>query len=66
MVCPGPLIWKKAAWFAHRFDKGSEMGYIQKAIVSKKDMLAYFQSREEEEVVVDTFKIKKMIEKVNN
>lgn len=57
---------EKAAWFAHRFDKGSEMGYIQKAIVSKKDMLAYFQSREEEEVVVDTFKIKKMIEKVNN
>ena len=57
---------EKATWFAHRFDKGPEMGYVQKAIVSKKDMLAYFQSREEEEVVVDTFKIKKMIEKVHN
>lgn len=57
---------EKATWFAHRFDREGQYGYVQKAIVSKKDMLAYFQSREEEEVVVDTFKIKKMIEKVNN
>ena len=57
---------EKAEWFAHRFDREGQYGYVQKAIVSKKDMLACFQSREEEEVVVDTFKIKKMIEKVNN
>lgn len=57
---------EKAKWFAHRFDTVDDIGYVQKVIVPRKDMLAYFQSRGEEEVVVDTFKIKKNIEKIQN
>lgn len=65
---PYGLSWtpnlEKAEWLAHRFDREDRYGYIQKAIVTKENMLAYFQSRGEEEVVVDTYKIKNDIEKI--
>lgn len=44
------LSKKKAEWFAHRFD---EDGDVIKKEVDKKDIYAYFNSRDEDEVIVD-------------
>lgn len=62
---PKGLSWthnkEKAIWFAHRFDKLSkngEKGYVLSTIVSKKDILAYF-NRGEDEIVIDTLKLDK-------
>lgn len=56
---PHGLSWtidySKAEWFAHRFDTEDEEGYILKASISKSDVLAYFDSRGESEIVVDVF-----------
>lgn len=56
---PHGLSWtidySKAKWFAHRFDTENEEGYILKASISKFDVLAYFDSRGESEIVVDVF-----------
>ena len=40
---------EKARWFANRWQSN---GYIQKATVNKKDVLAYFNTRDEDEIVV--------------
>lgn len=65
---PNGLSWTMdydtALWFANRFNRDSEKGYVQKATIDKKHCLAYLNRRNEKEIVVDTFAIKDMIEKV--
>ena len=39
--------------FPHRFDKNNNIGYVQSAIADKQNVLAYFNSRDEDEIVVD-------------
>ena len=55
---PKGLSWtmnkEKAQWFANRFGIG---GYIETAKINKKDVLAYFNSRGEEEIVADVYKL---------
>lgn len=47
---------EKAEWFAHRFDNENETGYVEKLVVAdKSSILAYFSTRAEEEVVINTF-----------
>lgn len=57
---PKGLSWTQnydtAAWFATRFDRGTVKGYIEKAIIPKELVLAYFNSREEDEIVADPTK----------
>lgn len=57
---------KKAQWFQHRFDEvhGSKKGYLLEAIIDKKDILAYFNTRGEDEIVVNVYAIKGNIRKV--
>lgn len=43
-----------AIWFAERFEQG---GYVYKAKINKKDILAYCNGRNEEEVIVDYSKL---------
>lgn len=45
--------YEKAKWFANRFNNENEVGYIQKAIVKKENVLAYFNTRNEQELVCD-------------
>ena len=55
---PKGLSWtanhSTAEWFANRFNTDTKKGYIQKATVSKSKVVAYFNSRNEDELVVDT------------
>lgn len=51
------LNYEKAAWFSRRFETENEKGYILTAIANKKDILAYFNTRNEDEVVCDTKKL---------
>lgn len=44
------LDYEKAVWFAHRFD---EDGKVYEAQIAKEYILAYFNSRKEQEVIVD-------------
>lgn len=56
------LDYDKAHWFATRFDKE---GYVFEAMIDKKNIIAYFNDRNEDEVIIDFHKIKNMnIEKV--
>lgn len=52
---PNGLSWtdniETAKWFAHRFDNDDKKGYIQKGIINKKNVLAYFNSRNENELI---------------
>ena len=41
-----------AEWFANRFNYGNK-GYIQRATANKKDVLAYFNRRDEDEIVIN-------------
>lgn len=54
---PNGLSWtanlEKAKWFAHRFDRDDKTGYIETAIAKKEDVLAYFNTRGEDELVVN-------------
>lgn len=63
---PLGLSWtcnlEKAEWFAHRYDFDGKVGYVQKATINKKYAYAYFKGRGEEEVVVDSAKIKDCIQ----
>lgn len=55
---PKGLSWtrslKTAQWFADRFNLGEEKGYIQTAVAKKENVLAYFNTRNEDEIVYDT------------
>jgi hypothetical protein len=59
---PKGLSWtqnlKTAQWFAHRFDKNDKKGYVQVGIAEKKHVLAYFNTRNEDEIVYNTPKLK--------
>lgn len=44
------LDYEKAAWFAHRF---GEEGKVYEAQIAKEHIFAYFNSRNEQEVIVD-------------
>lgn len=54
---PNGLSWtsnlETAKWFAHRFDRDDKTGYIETAIAKKEDVLAYFNTRGEDELVVN-------------
>ena len=53
---------EKADWFAHRYDNECATGYVEKLVVTdKSSILAYFSTRAEEEVVINTF-VEKRIE----
>ena len=43
-----------AEWFSKRFSKGHDTGDIYKAVIRKSDVLAFFQGRNEQEIVVKT------------
>lgn len=45
---------KQAKWFANRFEKN---GYVLSATIDKENVLAYFNTRGEEEIIVDTSKL---------
>lgn len=51
--------YDKAKWFANRFD---EDGYILQATINKKDIVAFFNVRNEDELIVDFNKIKNLTE----
>ena len=53
------LDYDKAEWFANRWGK---KGYIQKAEVKKEYILAYFASRNEEEIVCETERLEINVE----
>lgn len=61
---PKGLSWtlniEKAKWFADRYKKG----YVLTALAKKKDILAYFAGRKEEEVIIDGRKLdaKKLVD----
>jgi len=59
---PKGLSWTQnletAKWFAHRFDRNEKQGYIQTGIAEKKHVLAYFNTRNEDEIVYNTPKLK--------
>ena len=52
---PNGLSWTQnletAKWFANRFNKKDKKGYVQTAVVSKDKVLAYFNTRNEDEIV---------------
>lgn len=50
---------RTAEWFAHRFDTDTKQGYVETAVAKKSDILAYFNTRNEDELVVDTKKLKR-------
>lgn len=58
---PEGLSWTQnletAKWFAHRFDTNEKKGYIQTAIAKKEDVLAYFNTRNEDEIVYNSNKL---------
>lgn len=63
---PYGLSWtthlETAEWFANRWGTN---GYIEEATIEKKHALAYFNGRNEDEVVVDVFAIKNKITRHN-
>lgn len=60
---PDGMSWtrdlSKADWFSRRFGDG----YVLEGIANKKDVLAFFSRRGEEEVVIEAKKVKKKIRK---
>lgn len=58
---PKGLSWtqnlKTANWFANRYNTERKKGYIQTATINRERVLAYFNSRDEDELVVDTRKL---------
>lgn len=66
---PDGLSWtcnlEKAKWFANRFNKEQETGYVLAATIDKSFALAYFNRRGEDEVVVDTSAIEHCIRRLD-
>ena len=62
---PNGLSWtvnlNTAEWFANRFNTINSKGYIQSVEINKSDVLAYFNRRGEDEIVIDTSAIKDKI-----
>jgi len=61
---PKGLSWtgdlETAEWFSHRFDHKGNTGYVLTAMVKKSDVLAYFNSRNENEIVCNVNSLKIM------
>ena len=59
---PKGLSWTQdlemAKWFAHRFDIDNKKGYVQSTIAKKENVLAYFKTRNENEIVYNANKSK--------
>lgn len=55
---------KTAEWFMRRFEREERTGYLLEAEIDKKDILAYFDGRNENEIVVDVFRIKNRIREI--
>lgn len=59
---PNGMSWTQdfqtAKWFSERFDYEDKKGYIQQGIANKKDVLAYFNRRGEDEIVINIKNIK--------
>ena len=55
---------EKAKWFMHRFETKETKGYLLCATIDKKNVLAYFNTRNEDELVVDVFRIKNLIQEI--
>ncbi len=57
---PDGLSWtrnrKTAEWFANRFNIEGKRGFVQAATVNREDVLAYFNSRGEDEIVISVDK----------
>lgn len=49
--------YNTAKWFSNRFNTGEKKGYILKGTVSKKDVFAYFNSRDEDEICCNSKKV---------
>lgn len=62
--CKG-LSWttdkQRAEWFAKRFGISGEKGYVFTGQIKKKDIIAFFDSRNEEEIVCDYRKVKDIL-----
>lgn len=58
---PKGLSWtrnlEKAKWFASRFDTDKKKGYVQTGIAKKEHVLAYFNTRGEDEIVYNVNKL---------
>lgn len=56
------LSWTRnlstANWFKMRFANDEDKGYIITAVINKNDVLAYFNTRNEDEIVADISKLK--------
>lgn len=54
---PKGLSWtcnlETAKWFANRFNRNGEEGYVQSVTIDKSCVLAYFNGRNEDELVLD-------------
>lgn len=67
---PYGLSWtndkEKAIWFKNRWHREGKECFLLKAHINKKDMVAYFNTRNEKEVLLDVFAVKKagLIERV--
>lgn len=49
---------KTAEWFANRFNIGDEKGYVLKGVIDKKDIFAYFNGRDEDEICCNSHKVR--------
>lgn len=58
---PKGLSWtqnlKTAKWFASRFNTDTKQGYVQTGIAKKEEVLAYFNTRGEDEIVYNSKKL---------
>ena len=50
-----------ARWFAHRFDSNNNQGYIVKGVIAKSDIFAYFNGRNENEILCNSKKVKEVM-----
>ena len=48
---------EKAKWFANRFNTETKKGYVQVGIAKKEHVLAYFNTRGEDEIVYNSKKL---------
>lgn len=68
---PKGLSWTrnrdKAEWFMHRFENRQEGAYgsLLRATINKQNALAYFNTRDEDEIVVDYYQIQSNIQTVS-
>lgn len=49
--------YETAKWFSQRFDRADEKGYIIKGKIAKKDIFAYLNGRNEDEILCNSSKV---------